>query len=315
MPEGLRRLIALLIAVVLVVAALIWRRGRDDDKTSVATTTTTTPIPASIICATELEAVCRKVFVDPTIEPAGTTADKLTKTDTPPDLWLTLDPWPAVVASRRGTAALDVETTPLASSRLALVGPADRLAVMQAHCGATKLWSCIGDMSGEEWKTFGGQETWRLVKPAYIRPDLSASGYGVFANAVVAKLGASTFTNLDLDGIKSWGRHLEAGVPTIEPTDQAPLEQLLLGVFKYDLIGVLDTEVPEHLKDTIAVLYPEPMANVAVVAMTRSGFPMPTALPTALQQARWTVPATTTGLPDPNLADAVLAFWRDVKGP
>jgi hypothetical protein len=34
-----------------------------------------------------------------------------------------------------------------------------------------------------------------------------------------------------------------------------------------------------------------------------------------LSKAGWTVPAiTVTGLPDPNLADAVLAFWRDVKG-
>jgi hypothetical protein len=186
---------------------------------------------------------------------------------------------------------------------------------MKTHCGATKVWSCIGDISGQEWSKLGGPSTWQLVHPAYVRPDQSASGYAVFANAVIAKLGVTTFSNTDLDGIVAWGRSLEAGVPTIESTDP-PLDQLLLGVPRYDLIGVLESEVVRPLKAGLDVLYPDPVANVAVIAMTRPGFSLPPTLAAELTKAGWTTPAVApSGLPDPGLADAVLAFWKDVKGP
>jgi hypothetical protein len=316
MPEGIRRVLALLVAVLLVVAALLWRANRDDDSTA----PTTVPGVASVICATELESVCRSVFTTGlTIEPAGTTAHTLETASTPPDLWLTLDPWPSVVAERRARASrttLAVQTAAVASTRAALVGPKDRLDVMKAHCAAMKVWACIGDMSGQPWSSFGGLPTWQVVKPAYFRPDLSASGYTVFANAVVAELGFTMFSNLDLDGIKKWGHNLEDGVPTIEPTDPPPLEQLQLGVPRYDLIGVLETEIPQPLKPGLDVLYPEPMANVAVIAMTGPGFSVPSTLATSLKQAGWTdPPVAASGLPEPtSLADAVLAFWNEVKG-
>jgi hypothetical protein len=314
----MRRLIALFVAVVLVVAAVIWRRNRDDDDPSAATTTTTA-VPATIICATELEAVCQTMFKDKfTLEPAGTTAGKLVGAATPPDLWLTLDPWPTVVAERRSRAnasAFEVDTTPLASTRVSLVGPADRLALFGSHC-ATKLLACMGDLSGTKWSAIGGPETWQLIRPAYFRPDKSASGYSVFANAVVGELAKTTFSNIDLDGIQAWGRNLEAGVPTIEPTaDPTPLDQLLLGVPQYDLIGVLDTEIPRPLRAGLDVVSTG-AANAVVFAVTRKGFSVPPALKDELTKAGWTTPAiTSTGLPDPNLADAVLAFWKDVKGP
>jgi hypothetical protein len=263
--------------------------------------------------------VCNAAFTKPTIAPAGTTADSLAKQGVIPDLWLTLDPWPTVVAGRRartGAPALDVETAAVASTGVGIVGPGDRIAVLKAHCGATKVWACVGDVSGRPWATIGGQPSWQMVHPAYVEPDLSASGYAVFANAVVAKLGATSFSNVDLDGIKSWGRSLESGVPTIGPTDQTPLEQLLLGVPRYDVIGVLGSEIPQPLKPGLDVLYPDPVANVAVVAVTRKGFSVPAALANRLRDGGWTVPAVaSSGLPDPALADAVLAFWKDVKGP
>jgi hypothetical protein len=313
----MRRLVALFVAVVLVVAAVIWRRNRDDDTS--AATTTTTAVPATIICATELEAVCQAVFKTSfTLEPAGTTAHKLETAAIPPDLWLTLDPWPTVVAERRSRAnasAFDVDTTPLASTRIALVGPTDRLALFSSHC-ATKLLACMGDLSGKAWSTIGGPVTWQLIHPAYFRPDQSASGYSVFANAVVGELAKTTFSNFELDAIRGWGRNLEAGVPTIEPTaDPTPLEELLRGVPRYDLIGVLDTEIPRPLKAGVDVLYTG-AASAVVFAVTRKDFSVPPALTGALTAAGWTTPAiTSTGLPDPNLADAVLAFWKDVKGP
>jgi hypothetical protein len=318
MPEGLRRLAALLVAVVLVVAALIWRNNRNDDDKSAPTTTTT--VPPTVICATELNSVCGAMFGEGKfkLEPAGTTAHNLETAPSPPDLWLTLDPWPTVVAERRSRAnasPFDVTTTALASTRVALVGPADRLKVLSDHC-TTKLLACVGDLSGQKWSTIGGLETWQLIRPAYFRPDESASGYSVFANAVVAELLKTTFSNVDLDGIVAWGRNLEAGVPTIEPTDDpTPLEQLLLGVPQYDLIGVLDTEIPRPLKPGLDVVLTG-AASAVVFAMTRPGYSLPSTLAAELTKAGWTMPAeTSTGLPDPNLADAVLAFWKDVKGP
>jgi hypothetical protein len=318
MPDGLKRLVALFVAVVLVVAALIWRRSRDDDGKSAAATTTTT-VPATIICATELDAICKTVFNDTfTLEPAGTTATKLSQAGaTAPDLWLTMDPWPTVVTERRSRAnatAFDVTATPLASTFVDVVGPKDRLTLLAGNCPG-KLWSCIGDLSGKAWSTIGGPETWQLIRPAYFRPDESASGYAVFANAIVSKLAKTTFSNVDLDGITAWGRNLEAGVPTIEPTvDPTPLGNLLLGVPQYDVVGVLDTEIPRPLKASLDVLVTG-TASVNVIAMTRPGFSLPSSVTAELTKAGWLLPTPLgTGLPDSNLVDAVLAFWKDVKG-
>src|ERR1700704_1086844 len=97
MSDALRRLIAAFVAVVLVVAALIWRSHRTNDGNAAPTTTSATAAPR-IVCSTELEDVCKQAFVNATIEPAGTTADDLTKPGAIVDLWLTLDPWPTVVA-------------------------------------------------------------------------------------------------------------------------------------------------------------------------------------------------------------------------
>jgi hypothetical protein len=203
----------------------------------------------------------------------------------------------------------------VASTRVALVGPSDRLAAMKTHCATTKVWACIGDMSGQPWSAFGGNPVWQLVHPAYARPDASASGYAVFANAVVAKLDKTTFTNVDLENVQTWGRALESGVPTIEAGDTPPLQQLLLGILRYDLIGVLESEIPRQLKEGLNVLYPEPVGNVAVTAMTRTGVRTPADLASALKDNGWTSPpVSSTGLPDPGLTDAVLAFWKDVKG-
>jgi hypothetical protein len=319
MPEGLKRLVAVFVAVVLVVAALIWRKSRNDNDKS-ATTPTTTSSPANIICVTELDSVCKTVFGEGkfTLEPAGTTTHNLETAATAPDLWLTMDPWPTVVAQRRVRAAaspLDVTTKALASTFVDVVGPADRLKVLAANCPG-KLWSCIGDLSGKEWSAIGGPATWRLIRPAYFRPDESASGYAVFANAIVSKLAKTTFSNIDLDGITAWGRNLESGVPTIAPTvDPTPLEQLRLGVLQYDVVGVLDTEIPRPLKDGLDVIATG-TAVVNAIAVTRPGFSLPSTITAELTKAGWLLPTPLgIGLPDSNLVDAVLAFWKDVKGP
>ena len=92
-------------------------------------------------------------------------------------------------------------------------------------------WLASVTLSGQQWADSVARPTWQLVQPAYIRPDESASGYAVFANAVVAKLGETTFSNADLDGITILGPQPRSRRTPIDPTaDRAPLEQLLLSV-------------------------------------------------------------------------------------
>ena len=118
-----------------------------------------------------------------TIEDAGATLDRLAALEDPDEapLWLTIEPYPAMVDSIRGSAGtepLAFTATTLGASQLGVALPSDeQLGVLATVCGTDpRLWRCIGDHAGASWSEVGGDASWGTVRPAFGDVDASALG-------------------------------------------------------------------------------------------------------------------------------------------
>ena len=149
------RLSALAVAIVLVVGSFLVRREIIDDDNG----DPSEQQADELVCITELADVCAAYAagndsVTVTVEDAGVTLDRLAAidSDTEPPLWLTVEPYPAMVDSiRAGTRAepLGYSTNVLAASQLGVALPPDgRLDVLLAACDGQPLWRCIGTNAG-----------------------------------------------------------------------------------------------------------------------------------------------------------------------
>lgn len=102
----MRSVLALVLAVAMIAGALVIRGGRGGDAGLLGGDDT-----LSVVCASELEAACRALGddVEVVVEPAGVTAASLSAADATvdADAWLTLAPWPEIVAGNRQRAGLD----------------------------------------------------------------------------------------------------------------------------------------------------------------------------------------------------------------
>ena len=185
------RLSALAVAIVLVVGSFLVRREIIDDDNG----DPSEQQADELVCITELADVCAAFAagndsVTVTVEDAGATLDRLAAidSDTEPPLWLTVEPYPAMVDSiRAGTRAepLGYSTNVLAASQLGVALPPDgRLDVLLAACDGQPLWRCIGTNAGAPWSELGGEARWGTVRPALGDVDGSALGLSSFASSV-----------------------------------------------------------------------------------------------------------------------------------
>ena len=185
------RLSALAVAIVLVVGSFLVRREIIDDDNG----DPSEQQADELVCITELADVCAAFAagndsVTVTVEDAGATLDRLAAidNDTEPPLWLTVEPFPAMVDSiRAGTRAepLGYSTNVLAASQLGVALPPDgRLDVLLAACDGQPLWRCIGTNAGSPWSDLGGEGRWGTVRPALGDVDGSALGLSSFAASV-----------------------------------------------------------------------------------------------------------------------------------
>jgi hypothetical protein len=192
-----RRAFAVAVAAALVVGAFFIRRdvieGDDDGGTSHG------DAAEELVCVPELAAVCQQLEAGGTdlrvtVEDAGATLDRLAvveATDAP--LWLTVEPYPAMVDSIRAGARTDpvaFTTTSLGASPLGVALPSDEhLAVLEAACASDPLWRCIGDNAGMSWSELGGSAAWGTVRPAFGDVEDSALGLASFAHSVAGYFG------------------------------------------------------------------------------------------------------------------------------
>jgi hypothetical protein len=316
-----KRLVAVAVALALVAGGIALRHRRHGSSTTTAAT-------IGVVCATELAAVCDAIAAEPTtrgrvtttVEAAGATYDRLTKTGAvAPAAWIVTAPWPAMVddtRQRAGAPALFTASAPVASSKLGLVGAAARLAVVQKSCGTDPGWKCLGLANGGAWTAIGGELLWRDVALRH-RPVDAASGLSTFASAVAGWLGRTDFTQNDLDdpALRAWATRVETFVGS-DPA-ASPIEQLRL--IPVDLVATVVAEVrPDDATSRgLAVAYPSPMTRVDVVlARSTSDGRLDRVASTAVANLRatgWTAPAPDpSGLPGTATMVALLLFGRSV---
>jgi hypothetical protein len=203
--------------------------------------------------------------------------------DPPFDAWLTLAPFPEMVAEQRSRAlrepVLGDTSAPLARSPLVIAVWNDRRDALTDDCGGTITWACIGDAGGRPWADLGGPRTWGVVKPSHSLPDRTASGLLVLAQASASKLGRSDFSRNDLDGNPDFGRwfeQLERSIPSFPTPPRTPLDEMLsIGPAVYDLTGSMEAAAGPSIatsrdKDRLTILYPSPatLADVVIAAVT-----------------------------------------------
>lgn len=330
-----KRLAAAVVAIALVAGAL-WLRSRRDGGSSSPQGTTTTTAPTSagtLLCVPELAEGCRAAAATSgaalTIEPAGTTIDRLAAAEDPGEVtWATLAPLPELVDDLRARAGLaplfsDGRNTALASSKLALVGLANQFEILAAHCGGEATWACLGDVAGKPWTAIGGQAAWGDVKPAHEAPDTSATGLLTFANATVSFFGRPAIGTIDLqsDAYSDWVRRLERSIPYFGGPEGTPFERFLL-LPAINVVGTTEAEVNAKAgarRSGLTVAYPAPMAQADAVMVSSAGAPAPTAAgaaeaATALHDSGWEAPAAAPpgGLPAPGVLQALRLLWAEV---
>jgi hypothetical protein len=245
-----RSLLALVLAVGMVVGALYVRGAFDGDGDGGLIPRNE---PLRLVCATELRTACEAMAgdsVDVRIQPAGTTAAALSSADgTDDDVWVTLAPWPQIVAERRQRATLEplsgAAPTVVGRSPLVLVVFADRAAVLAEQCRATFSWRCVGRLAAGTWAQAGGEATWGPVKPGHPDPSNSAAGLLVVGQAASDFLGRTDFTTRDLDddAFSTWFSNLERAVPNFGNAGNSPLQQMLqFGRGRFDIVGTTEAE-------------------------------------------------------------------------
>lgn len=338
----MKRVVAVVAAVGMIVGAL-WLRGRIDDGGDGSGGGGGSDRAATVVCVTELAAVCEAVAADrPELEVrvedeavteralvAGTAADV--------DAWLTLAPFAQVVNEERrrvgGFPVLDEPGDVLAWSPLVLAVWTDRQAVLTERCGGEISWRCIGEVSGQAWSELGGPATWGPVKPSHPTPETTAVGLLVLGQAAGSFFGTTAYASNDFadPAFRAWFERLERGVPGFPRPPRTPLDEMLSkGPAAYDLTGTTKAEaVPEiersRDRDRLAVLYPSPTAVAEVVlapvAGSDAGGRVQQILSSddasaAFAAAGWQTDAAgrpaDDGLPAPGVLQALRALWNEV---
>jgi hypothetical protein len=276
------RLLALLAAVAMVVGAVAVRNRIDDKEERQETT-------LRLVCATELRAVCDDLAADDdhsvvaTVEPAATTAGRLTALEPGRraglDGWLVPYPWPEIMSEARERAGSDALLVPgpvLARSPVVLAVWPDRAAALAARCeGGAPGWKCLGEAAGQRWDAIGGDPAWGPVKPGHLPPS-TATGLSVLGAATAAWFGRTDLSSADLDddAFRGWLSRLERAVPA----SPAPTVETMLvrGPATFDAVGTLEAEAGPVLARSARpskpdLLYPAPVATADVVLATPAG--------------------------------------------
>lgn len=300
----LKRLAAVALSIGLIAAAFGIRRGLiespDDASTRPAVTEAST-----LICPTELATVCRSIVLpddlDLVVDDVGSTVDRLADGDTGDAvLWLTYEPFPAVVDQIRGATGrptLGLTTEGVASSPLALVVPTGS----DTGCGPTIDWRCLGD--GERSVGFAAGPGSGLGLLGVVA---AASGY---AGGAGVPFGDAVF--------EVWLRDVISSVRTSQLSAGTAVATILVRPSAMDVAVGAAAELPEDRRDAFDVLYAGEMGSVRVVLATSSGVDLPDGLAddvaAALATAGWDpADAALPGTADAGVVIATRDFWSDL---
>lgn len=334
---ALRRIGALLVAAALIVGAVLLRRALDDDATADAPPSPSAPESpgrraAALVCITELRAVCDAVRAEHpdlavTVEAAGVTLDRLARVadvDEAP-LWLTIEPFPAMVDSLRSAARLDAlaaEATPVAVTQLVLASPTDgRADVLARACAGSPLWRCVGERAGTRWTDLGGQASWNTLRPALGAVDAQAQALASFAAAVAGYLGTADVRASAWEAdpaFTPWVNRLARAVSTSSLSGGTPLGTMASRPSALDLAATSAAEAAALGGDRFALNYPEPSmwleAVLAVPRATAAPAGLLDDLASAAATAGWDAPRDVPQrLPGATTMLALRARWQELS--
>lgn len=332
----LKRVGAVAAAVVLILGAFLVRRvviDDDDADASTGTVPATTAAPAAaaaVVCSTELAAACAAVEeahpgLTVTVEPAGTTLDRLAQLpdDADAPIWFTIAPYPAMADSIRVAAGLEPfggTAEVVAATPLAIATPGGRAEVLTTACAATPLWRCIGDNAGSPWTALGGEEGWSTVRPSLGVVERDAMALASFAAAVAGYLGTPDVSRSAWEADPSfipWLRRLARAVDPTALSAGTPLATMATRP-ALDIAATSDAERTGlgATSERFDASYPEPsMWLEAVLAVPdRAAGPDDLAIVAAraLAAAAWDDPsATTQPLPGAPTMLALRSLWQE----
>jgi hypothetical protein len=334
-----RRIGAVLIAVALIAGALLLRRTVLDDDAdasdgpSGSTPSTAEPVTAAgdLVCITELEAACEAIAADHpdldiTIEPAGTTLDRLAglADDEPAPLWLTIQPFSEMVDSLRTGSRrepIGAATDTVATSELTIGAPTDgRADVLVSACAGLPLWRCIGDHAGDPWTELGGEASWRTVRPSLGFVADEAVALASFAAAVAGYVGSPEIrasTLVSDPAFTPWLNRLTGAVPTSSLSAGTPLATMAVRP-ALDLAATTDAEAEAVGGDRFALNYSDPRMWVEAVLAVPAGAAAPAGLvddlTSAATAAGWDEPAAVPqALPNASTMLALRARWQELS--
>lgn len=271
-----KRVLALIAALAMIgAAALIRQHVIDGDNGSDGT--------LRLRCATELAGVCDRLAkedgsISVTVGDDGATADALSTKDSTADFdaWLAVGPWAEIVADNRRqagvtTQVLATQSRVLARSPVTFMGPKDRVAALETHCGGTVTWSCIGDASGRSWTELGGQATWGSMKAGLAPPD-TGSGLVALDQAVATQSETTDWGTADLEQWSSWLAQL------VTPAQQSadPLARMLVQSGWASITAPLERQSGPEMERrgrrmSYTLLYPEPVVTADVTLVPSAG--------------------------------------------
>jgi hypothetical protein len=290
-----QRVLALLGAVALVVGAIAIRQlivGDDDGEGNGGSGGGGNGGDASVVlaCVSELEAACRALEdrggVEVVVEDAGATMDKLVAGESGYDGWVTLAPWPEVVAFDNPEDALGTPSPPVASAELVLAVP-DTSDV----CDPEPTWRCLGDTAAA----------------VGLPPQTTATGLLLVGNAVTGYFGRSDIATNDFTPeFDEWLDRITANDGSPDP-----LRELLRAfppTLVFDAVGTTSAqygqEVPgSRAEGRVPAVEPDPLAVATVVVVPIEGGDVDDvasedAFVEALTESGWTAGGPdTTGLP------------------
>jgi hypothetical protein len=333
-----RRLLALVAAVALIGAALWFheRRERSDaDASGGPANGAADGTPGGVtrlICPTELRPACERAAASMaglrvTVEPAGSTADRLADAAFDPqaaaaDVWLTPPSWAGAVGARRQrdelAPVLGDGGPPLATTPLVYVAWPDRWAHLGQACGGPVSWPCLAEQAARN----GGPDAvpWEGgLKVGWDPATDALAGLAEIGQMTAGLTGRADVGSNELDepGLVNGLRALEAARPYVGSAVNPPLRMMMqFGRSRFDLVGTAEALARAELgtRTDVVVEPAPPPVRLDLLLVPLAGRPPPgarlrDALADALTAANWVAPqagdAAADGLPSAGTLEAL----------
>jgi hypothetical protein len=306
--------LALVLAAGLVVGAIFVRRAIDDHGGSGSGS-----VPR-VLCASEVQAACLRLasaglIQVARIEAPGQTTDRLSSPDGTlgADAWLVSGFWPQIVIGNRARAGLP----PLALQSSAVLGtqparvflrPA-RATTTISHCSPLE-WKCLAPMAAQPWTAFGGQPDWGQVSLA-VPPVDTTEGLVTVADAVGSAAGSDHYASNDIvDQVDEFLQRFSNDATTMAD----PVDSMVVQPGSVDITAGLRADDRDQPRGSVTTVWAAPAATVGAVIAGSAGNLDLAAVRRDLALTGWDSPTEssriTTGLPRPDVMDAVRAEWK-----